>query len=92
MRVRGSRISSWLASLVWLVFRKWNTGMGAKLAGCHRVPQLSYRYPARKEVLGSYPLARWYSPFPVDSDEVLGALGVGSFSLDVVIPERDVQL
>lgn len=65
--------------------------MGAKLAGCHWVPQLSYRYPARKEVHGPYPMALWYSPFPVDPDEVLSALGGGSVSLDVVIPERDVQ-
>lgn len=65
--------------------------MGAKLARCHRVPQLSYRHPAREEVLGPYPLTRWYSPFPVDSDKILGALRVGGVSLDVVIPERYVQ-
>ena len=65
--------------------------MGAKLAGSHWVPQLSYRNPAREEVLGPYPLARWYSPFPIDSDEELSALRVGSVSLDVVIPERYIQ-
>ena len=65
--------------------------MGAKLAGCHGVPQLSDRHPAREEVLGPYLLARWYSPFPIDSDKEFGAVGVGSVSLDVVIPERYIQ-
>ena len=56
MRVRESRIFKG----AWLPWSGWSSvngrpGMGAKLAGCHRVPQLSYRYPARKEVAGLYP-------------------------------------
>jgi hypothetical protein len=74
MRVRGSHISIWL---VWLVFRKWNTGMGASLRDVTG-SRSSVTVTLREKKCLAMPLARWYSPFPVDSDEVLRALGVPS--------------